>query len=337
MKSYQKKLFRFIHFIIVNSACAQDIHFSQFYEAPLYRNPAFAGVVNGDIRVQAIFRSQWNSFVNAYKTGSLNAEYKMPVGKGEDFVTTGFEAFYDRAGSADLSTTIFTPVLNYHKSLSNAKNMYLSAAFMGGIVARRFDRSKITTNNQYDGGGDGESLDKTQYSYWDGSAGVSFNSEIGDNPANNLLVGIAYNHFNKPKNSFYENANVLLDPKWVFSGDFRVGVTENSWLIFHSDYSKQGTYREIIGGMLYGIRVGSLFDNPDYSLEGGAFLRWNDAIIPVVKLDYHPFSFAFSYDINISQLKNTSYGRGGAELSLTYVGFLNRRNSSLNAVHCPRF
>src|SRR5690242_10079241 len=136
MKNYQKKLPRLIHFIIiVNSACAQDIHFSQFYEAPLYRNPAFAGIVNGDIRVQAIFRSQWNSFVNAYKTGSLNAEYKMPVGKGEDFVTSGFESFFDRAGSADLTTTIFTPVLNYHKSLSNERNMYLSAAFMGGIVA----------------------------------------------------------------------------------------------------------------------------------------------------------------------------------------------------------
>ena len=51
-------------------------------------------------------------------------------------MTTSFEAFYDRAGSADLSTTIFTPVLNYHKSLSHEKSMYLCAAFMGGIVAR---------------------------------------------------------------------------------------------------------------------------------------------------------------------------------------------------------
>jgi Type IX secretion system membrane protein PorP/SprF len=50
MKDYQKKLFGFVHFIIVGSACAQDIHFSQFYEAPLYRNPAFAGIVNGDLR-----------------------------------------------------------------------------------------------------------------------------------------------------------------------------------------------------------------------------------------------------------------------------------------------
>src|ERR1700754_5223441 len=107
---------------ITNIAWSQDIHFSQFFEMPLYRNPAFAGIVNGDVRVQAVFRTQWNSVANAYKTGSLNAEYKMPVGKGEVFVTCGLEAFYDRARPADLTTTIFMPVLNYHKSLSDAYN-----------------------------------------------------------------------------------------------------------------------------------------------------------------------------------------------------------------------
>jgi type IX secretion system PorP/SprF family membrane protein len=337
MKHYQKKLAGVINLLIMTSAFAQDIHFSQFYETPLYRNPAFAGVFTGDIRVQAVFRSQWNSFVDAYKTGSMNAEYKMPVGKGDDYFTTGFEAFYDQAGSANLTTTIFTPVLNYHKSISNEKNMYLSAAFMGGIVNRRFDRSRITTNNQYDVGTDGENFSRTQYSYWDGSAGISFNSGLGNNPQNNILLGVAYNHFNRPRNSFYEDANVLLDPKLVFSGDFRLGVNDNSWITFHSDYSIQGTYRELIGGMLYGIKIGPVLDDPDYTINGGAFLRWNDAIVPVIKIDYHPFSIAISYDVNISQLKTTSYGRGGAEMSVTYIGFLDRKNSSLNAVHCPRF
>src|SRR5437773_1795385 len=338
MKHYQAKMLGVVtSLLIISSGKVQDIHFSQFYETPLYRNPAFAGIFTGDVRVQAVFRSQWNSFVDAYKTASLNAEYKMPVGKGEDFVTCGLEAFYDRAGSADLTTTIITPVINYHKSISKEKNMYLSAAFMGGIVNRRFDRSRITTNNQYDVGTDGENFSRTHYSYWDGSAGISFNSGLGNNPQNNLLVGVAYNHFNTPKNSFYENANVLLDSKWVFSCDFKVGVNENSWLTLHSDYSRQGTYKEVIGGVLYGIKIGPVFDDPDYTISGGAFLRWNDAIIPVIKIDYHPFSIAMSYDVNISQLKTSSYGRGGAELSVTYIGALDRRNSSLNAVHCPRF
>ncbi|MGZ3910129.1 MAG: type IX secretion system membrane protein PorP/SprF, partial [Flavisolibacter sp.] len=38
----------------------QDIHFSQFFEAPLLRNPSLAGIFTGDIRVQAVYRDQWN-------------------------------------------------------------------------------------------------------------------------------------------------------------------------------------------------------------------------------------------------------------------------------------
>jgi type IX secretion system PorP/SprF family membrane protein len=316
---------------------AQDIHFSQFYEMPLYRNPALAGIVNGDIRVQAVFRSQWNSFANAYKTGALNAEYKMHAGKGNDYVTIGLEAFFDRAGSTALTTTILMPVFNYHKSLSTERNMYLSAAFMGGFVDRRFDRSKMITNNQFDNGSDGENLPRSRYTYWDGSAGLSFSSSLGDNPVNNIVAGIAYHHFNNPRISFFESANVRLDPKWVYSLDLKTALAENSSLTIHSDYTQQGSYRELIAGALYGFKIGPQTDNPDYTIHGGVFIRWNDAIIPVVKLDYRPFSFAFSYDANISKLKMSSYGRGGYELSLSYIGLLDRDNSSLKAVHCPRF
>ncbi|HEU4470903.1 MAG TPA: type IX secretion system membrane protein PorP/SprF, partial [Flavisolibacter sp.] len=111
----------------------QDIHFSQFFGAPLYRNPALAGLVEGDVRVQTIYRSQWNSLANAYRTGSVNAEYKLPV-VGDDYLTLGMQVFYDRSGAASLTTTHLLPAVNYHKSLSSERNMYLSLGFMGGLV-----------------------------------------------------------------------------------------------------------------------------------------------------------------------------------------------------------
>src|SRR6187455_2755285 len=78
------------------AASAQDIHFSQFFETPLWRNPSLAGIYNGDIRVQAVYRDQWNSVTNAYRTGSLNAEFKRHIGKSNDFITTGLQVLYDR-------------------------------------------------------------------------------------------------------------------------------------------------------------------------------------------------------------------------------------------------
>ena len=70
-------------FLFLTIACsslqAQDIHFSQFFEAPLLRNPSLAGIFTGDIRVQMVYRDQWISFTNAYKSGSLNFEYYQTI------------------------------------------------------------------------------------------------------------------------------------------------------------------------------------------------------------------------------------------------------------------
>jgi type IX secretion system PorP/SprF family membrane protein len=316
---------------------AQDIHFSQFFEAPLLRNPSLAGIFTGDIRVQAVYRDQWNSVTNAYKTGSINAEYKMPIGKANDFITTGIQILYDRAGTVSWVSTHILPALNYHKSLSVDRNSYLSLGFMGGPVSRSFDRSKMTTNTMYDGLGDGETFIQSHYTYIDGAVGMSYNTQLNDNPDNNIFLGLAYHHFTRPKNSFYHDVSAIVEPKWVGSAGIRFSVTPASYLTLQADQSVQGKFMETVAGAMYGVKLGPELDHPLYTIHGGAFLRWNDALIPVVKIDYTPFSVALSYDVNISKLKTSSYGRGGFELSLSYIGFLERDNSTVNAVLCPRF
>ena len=333
-----KKVFLLlVSYTVIFSASGQDIHFSQFFEAPLLRNPSLAGIFTGDIRVQAVYRDQWNSVTTAYKTASLNGEYKLPVGKSDDFLTLGLQMLYDRAGTVSWVSAHLLPALNYHKSLGTEKNRYLSLGFMGGPVQRRLDVSKMTTNSQYDGMGLGENFPSPQYTYFDGSVGMSFNTQLNDNIDNNMFAGVAYHHFTHPKNSFYRNSNIVLDPKWVSSVGVKFSVTPSSYITLQSDYSMQGKFKEIVAGALYGLKLNEEIDNPLYTIHGGAFLRLNDAFIPVIKLDYRPFSFALSYDVNISKLKTSSYGRGGFELSVSYVGFSNRDNSSLNNIRCPRF
>lgn len=323
---------------------AQDIHFSQFFETPLLRNPALAGIFSGDIRLQGVYRTQWNSVTVPYQTGSLNAEYKLPVGRGNDFLTIGAEVLYDKAGTAALSSTHLLPGLNYHKALSSDRNMYLSLGVMGGLVQRRIDRSKITTNSQFDGSNynpslaDGESFSKSSYSYFDGSVGMSFNSQVGENTDNNIFIGLAYHHFNKaPRISFYGNAAYEMTPKWVGSAGLRMSVNESSFFTLQADYSKQGTYTETIAGVLYSWRLDNDSDDPRYIVHAGAFLRWKDALVPVVKLEFKPMAVAVSYDANISQLTTASKGRGGFEISLTYQKYVNKENSSSESVRCPRF
>jgi type IX secretion system PorP/SprF family membrane protein len=338
-----KRMWALLLLFTCHNTFSQDIHFSQFFEAPLLRNPALAGIFVGDFRVQGVYRNQWNSVTVPYQTASLNAEYKLQVGKSDDFLSLGGEILYDKAGSIALTSTHILPVINYHKSISAEKNAYLSLGFMGGLVQRRLDRSKITTNSQFNGTdydptlADGETFTNSGYSYLDGSVGMSFNTQIGQNEDDNIFLGAAYHHFNKSaKASFYGNSKIEMIPKVVLSAGVRMGVTDYSFVTFHGDYSQQGSSTETIGGMLYSYKLDDPVD-PLYIIHGGAFIRWKDALIPVVKMEYKPMAIAVSYDVNVSQLKTASQGRGGFELSISYQKYFDRDNSTKAAVLCPRF
>jgi type IX secretion system PorP/SprF family membrane protein len=320
---------------------AQDIHFSQMFETPLLRNPALAGIFSGDIRIQSVYRSQYNYVANAYQTA--NIEYKMPLGNSNDFITMGGQVMYDKAGTVALTSTHVLPTINYHKSLSSERNMYLSMGAMGGWVQRRVDRSKMTTNSQFNGnvynGGinNGETFPNAAYSYFDGSVGMSFNSQVGLLAENNIYLGLAYHHFNKAKKvNFYTDSKIEMTPKWVASAGIRMNASDYHYFTIEADYTSQGAYREILGGLLYSVKLDSP-DEPKYIIHGGAYVRLKDAIIPVAKIEMRPLSLALSYDVNISSLNKVSNGRGGFEISISYQKFLDRDNSVKNAVRCPTF
>lgn len=322
---------------------AQDIHFSQFFETPLLRNPSLAGIFTGDIRVQGVYRDQWNSFTNAYRTGSLSGEYKMPVGKGDDYITTALQVLFDKAGTVGLTTTQLLPAVNYHKSLSAEKTAYLSLGFMGGMVRKSIDLTKMTTDNQYNGGGfdptlpTGEVLNTPNFTTWDAGVGMSFNTSFGPNQGNSLFAGLAYHHLNRPKNSFYRDPQVELNPKYVVSAGVKFSVDEYSAFTLQADHSIQGAFTETIAGALYSYKLGGDPEAAAYTLYAGTFLRWKDAVIPVIKMDINAFSIALSYDVNVSSLKTASQARGGFELSLAYIGFIDRPNSSRGRLLCPHF
>lgn len=309
----------------------------------MLRNPALAGIFSGDLRIQSVYRSQWNSLTDAYTTTSANIEYKIPVGETSDYITLGGQFLYDKAGTVDLTSTHILPAFNYHKSLSEDRNMYLSMALMGGYVQRSVDRSKMTTNSQFNGqdydatAATGETFTKSNYSYFDGTAGISFNSQLGENEDNNIFLGIAYHHFNKAKNiTFYSSSNLENTPKWVASAGIRMNMTEYSYFTMEGDYTTQGVNNEVLAGVLFTQKLDAQED-PKYLIHAGSYIRFKDALIPVVKLEAKPIAIAVSYDVNISGLKKVSTGRGGFEVSLTYQKFLDKYNSSKNATRCPKF
>jgi type IX secretion system PorP/SprF family membrane protein len=322
----------------------QDIHLSQFFNTPLLRNPALAGVFNGDIRIQAVYRNQWQSIGFPYQTNALSGEYKFGVGTGDDFMTVGASAFYDEAGVMKLKTLQVMPALNFHKSLSGDRNSYLSAGFMAGFVSRQFDGKNLTFDNQYNGGQfdptapSGERFTGLSRSFLDVAVGLSYNSNLGEKGS--YYIGGSLWHFNKPSYSFLSD-NIQLDAKWQANAGVRTWLNEQVQLTFEGNYLVQGPYSEtILGGMVqYHLNDMVNTDDPigEVSVAGGVFMRLNDAIIPYAQISYNHIDVGISYDVNTSPLKAASQGRGGFELSLTYRGFTKNPNSTLGSMRCPRF
>lgn len=348
MKNFLLKLTTFTCSLLLlgTIAQAQDIHFSQLSETPLLRNPALAGLFEGDVRLQSVYRSQWNDITDAYTTVSSNMEFKVPIGQGNDFATLGAQVLYDKAGTTAFTSTHILPVLNYHKSLSEDNNMYLSLAAMGGYVQRSIDKSKMTTNSQFDGthyvpgSNRGEYFSNGNYHYFDATVGLSFNTQIGQNQDDNMYAGVAYHHLNKAKNlSFYTDYDQEMAPKWVVSGGVRTGIEAGSYITIEGDYSKQQSYSSTTVGVIWSKKLDGDNDgnNSKYLIHAGGYYRLNDAFIPVIKLEAKPVAIAISYDANVSELSRISRGRGGFELSITYQKFNKGYNSSLDATRCPRF
>jgi type IX secretion system PorP/SprF family membrane protein len=328
---------------LLSSACLnaqQDINFSQFYELPLLRNPALAGIFNGNIRFTGAYRNQWQSVTVPYRTMALGIEYKFFKGLAPgDFVTTGLQITNDVAGDAHLRRSQLLPVLNYHKLLDEDKETFISAAFMGGPVYEAFDPSRLKFDDQFVNGAysasnpTSQTFSRSSFSYLDASTGISFSSLINNNAR--FYFGAGLYHFTKPTLSFMTDNNVQLNKKWVFNTGLSTYTNVYDRIAIYADYFIQGGSRMGQGGILFTHNFDHTGDESRLSISGGAAYRWKDAIIPVIKLNTNKMSVGFSYDVNISKLTAASQYRGGFEVTLSYLDLWNAEKNEAAKVHCP--
>jgi type IX secretion system PorP/SprF family membrane protein len=328
--------------IVTGAAHAQDIHFSQFYETAILRNPALTGIFTEDYKVGVQYRNQWSSIGKPFRTGEVSAEMRFAVGHSSDYLSIGLLGYYDKAGRINFQTTGVYPAINYNKSLEDNHSSYLSVGFTGGFVQRSIDLSKMTFDNQYQNGGyngslgSGEQMPDPKLDHWDLGAGISFNSSFGQDNRNSYFLGMSAYHFTHPKQSFYNDANVInLQTRWNMNAGISL-TFDDAWSTqLYGNYMLQGSYQEIIaGGLLRWSKFNNL-NRRDFAFSGGVFYRVNDAVIPTVKLEYKGQAFEFSYDVNISTLRTVSNLRGGFEISFFRSGFFNGGYDDKHL--CPRF
>ncbi len=343
-KTFITILFAVSFILPANTYAQADIHFSQFYETALLRNPALTGVFDNNYKVGAYYRSQWASITYPYETMLLSGEYRLSLGRNaNDFISIGALGYSDKVGDIDNKTTAGYLALNYNKSINTNNNSYLSVGFVGGHLQYSFDPTKATFNNQFLGGAydpnspSMETLPEPEMSLSDVGAGINYNFSAGRSLEATYLLGASCYHLTQPLFSYYGTYNYKHNMRWNINAAMARELTENIILKLHVNYARQGSFQEAIGGALLGWRKFEALAEPEFEIYAGIFYRYADAFVPIIKMRYKHASFGISYDVNTSKLSSASNMRGGLEVTAFLTGNYPPSRSPYKKTVCPRF
>lgn len=320
-------------FLAAGVSNAQDIHFSQYTNTPLFLNPAMAGSTK-DIQVIMNYKDQWKSVATPYRTYAISADSRYTKKKWEKgFLGFGINIFSDKAGDAEMGTTQGNISLAYHVFLS--RNSTFGGGLQAGFGQKSIKYDKLQWGNQYDGTGfnsalpSGEPVGANSFTYPDFSAGLVWNYGYGQktlssNDAFKATVGASMQHINEPRQSFYNPNNDRLYSKYVGHIVTEIGIKNTNGVLVPSVlYQRQGPSQEIIVGTMikYLLKEDSKYTGfvKGAAVSLGGHYRAKDAFIVSSLIEMANYAIGLSYDVNTSSLKEASSGRGGFEICLKYV------------------
>lgn len=326
-----------------NMVFAQDLHFSQWFNAPLMVNPANAGFIpDADYKLGANYRNQWSSIMTVpFKTMGVWGDVQVFRNKIESgWVGLGGSIMQDVAGSGLLRSTKIRASVAYHQMLGTAH--LLSAGFNAGWANKRINTHDLKFPDQFDGRFFDKDLPTSVY--LDHNSVGYLDMQVGINyayfPTSDLYIngGVSVMHFNRPRESFFTADDPGFDnrisPRYnVFAN---MSYKLNEWIILNpmAYYSRQSTASEIVGG---GTLQYNLSGDGESQLLGGLFYRHNEAVIPMVGFAWKNIRLMFSYDATVSTLNNFNSGRGAFEFSLVSHSLFNNYNGVKRQSLCPTF
>jgi type IX secretion system PorP/SprF family membrane protein len=322
---------------------AQDLHFSQFMNAPLLLNPANTGFIpDGDFRLGANFRNQWSS-VTAFPYKTMSAWGDVQTMQNEEatgWLGLGGVVLRDVAGTGVLTSTKIYGSVAYHQMVNYSS--LVSLGFNIGWANKRINTANLTFPSQWNGKffdaqhtAVAPKLDRNNINYLDMQVGMNYAYFPNDNVY--LNAGFSAMHVNRPKETFFSNqsgADNRISPRYTafLNGSFKL----NDRVIINPNVyaSLQAKAYEIVGGL-----------NAHYNLSGdgekiliaGAYYRYKDAVVPMVGLGLKDYTFTFSYDVTTSSLATFNGARGGIELSLVKTGVTSYFRGNKRDGMCPSF
>lgn len=318
------------------SANAQDPHFSQFFASPLTLNPAFTGKFDGLWRLAANHRDQWPSIPKAYVTSTASIDFPIMRNKipENDVFGVGISGLSDASANSILKLNYGSASLSYHKALDENGYNTIGAGFQATYSSLSLDITKLTfedmlTQNGFTGTTSDILTNGNRQNYFDVNAGLLFSGST--NGTNNFYIGTSMYHINRPKVSF-KDKNWYLGGRVTVHGGGSFPINDVATVHGSVIHQIQAKASETVVGTALSYSINRDANNPT-AVYLGSWMRFNDAIIPYVGLEFAGMRIGASYDFNISNLKAASNSRGGSEFSIIFI----KRPPDYTGIPCPKF
>ena len=287
--------------------------------APHTYAPSMIGDFKGKYRFHGNYRNQWSSvtvpFVTFAMMGESNSIKHIP-GLG---IKSGL--IYDVTGDSEFSTTQIDIGAGYTIPMNDSLGE-IRIGIQPTITQKKINLEALNFDNQYNGYyfdanlSSGETLSKLSSWYFDLSVGIQYKINISSRFETRTSFAV-FNLF-KPKQSFFNNDDILLDRRFSWQLDGKYKLNNKLELQPGLQVSVQGKFKSINFGSLidYDLSRTKYFNQ---SIFFGAYFRAVDSGDLILGINYNKLKTAISYDINYSGLTSASNYKGGVELAIIYI------------------
>jgi type IX secretion system PorP/SprF family membrane protein len=319
---------------------AQDYIYSQFFNAPLYLNPALTGQFEGDIRMNMIYRNQYSSLSQDLSYMSASMDINIPSFGG------GVGLLFNRSseGTAYLVKNNFAATYSYSVG---SDDFVASFGIQAGLTNRKIAWDKLVFNDQID----------PRLGYLPGSISAAappdvankyfFDAGAGINiVAKSFMIGASFYHINQPNESF-SGVEAKLPLRTTVNTSYRIPLSydasyynDGAFLIPSIIYYQQSKLRSVSVGAQ--LKYKNLNTGVWYRTAGQGS---PDAIVVSLIFDIlgrgkagEKWRVGLSHDATTSRINYTNTS-GTTEASVGYQSYL--RNSAnyekFNGLKCYDF
>jgi type IX secretion system PorP/SprF family membrane protein len=316
-------------------ATAQDAQFTQFYAAPTYISPGFAGT-GAQTRLGLSYRDQWPAIPGSFVTANFAMDhYLSDLNSGVGLLVT-----HDKAGSGALRYTSVAAQYAYEIELK--RKVFIRPALQFGWVNHAVDYSRLVFGDQLARGGTigtYENMDGTSIGYADIAGGALFFTP-------KLWLGVSLHHMNRPNQSLLLNES-RVPSRFSMHGGYRLSIRtpvikeHPQSIVLAFNFRSQEKYDQ--------LDLGAYFERDPFF--AGLWYRGvplfkryapgyanNDALAVLVGVKVNDLRVGYSYDITISRL--AGHSAGAHEITLGYEivqAYKKRAASRRRIVPCAKF